>query len=98
MVVSAISFWEAAMLAGKRRLQLDLSLTAMRRAVIEQGIREIVISGAIGIAAAQLPDFHGDPADRLIVATALSLDATLLTADESILGRTGPLHSRDARR
>lgn len=37
------------------------------------------------IRAAQLRSFHGDPADRMIVATALENGATLLTADSKIL-------------
>lgn len=98
VAVAAISFWEIAMLAAKGRLKLDLPPTAMRRRVLEQGIREIALDGAIGIAAVQLAKFHGDPADRMIVATALTLDATLITADDAILRWRGPLRLHDARR
>jgi len=97
-MVSAISFWEIAMLTEKRRLTLDLAPTALRRHVLEQGVREVAVSGAIGIGAAQLAAFHPDPADRMIVATALSVGAMLLTADDAILGWRGPLRTHDARR
>jgi PIN domain nuclease of toxin-antitoxin system len=56
------------------------------------------VSGAVGIAAAQLQNFHADPADRLIVASALSLEAILITADESILEWRSALKTFDARR
>jgi PIN domain nuclease of toxin-antitoxin system len=95
--VSAISFWEIAMLADKQRLTLLVSPTALRRSVLEQGVRELVVDGAVGIAAAQLADFHGDPADRLIVASALSLDARLVTGDRLILTWPGPLKCHNAR-
>jgi len=51
----------------------------------------------LGIDAALLEDFHGDPADRLITATAKRLGATLLTADERILAWSGDLTRADAR-
>ena len=40
---------------------------------------------AIGLAASALPDFHQDPADRLLVATARALDVPILTRDRKIL-------------
>lgn len=36
-------------------------------------------------ASCRLPDFHGDPADRIIVATAITLGIPLITADEKII-------------
>ena len=52
---------------------------------------EIPVSGAIGIRAALLPDMHGDPADRIIVATALE-GHQLITADERMLAWPGKLN------
>lgn len=98
VTVAAISFWEIAMLAQKGRLRLEVSPSALRRKTLEQGIDEVALSGEIGIAAAQLADFHGDPTDRMIVATALSIGATLITADESILHWHKRLKTHDARR
>lgn len=57
----------------------------VRRKVLERGIREAPVDGAVGIQAAELKEFHGDPADRIIVATALANLATLMTADKPIL-------------
>ena len=62
-----------------------------------QGLIELPITGAIGITALQLRNLHPDTADRLIVATAQEVGATLLTADEKILAWPGRLDRRDAR-
>lgn len=97
VLVSAISFWELAMLQKKARVHLDGTADAFRTDARAQGIIEVPIDGAIGIAAALLDDFHGDPADRLIVASALAYNATLVTADALILGWRGPLRRHDAR-
>ena len=97
LATSAIAFWEVALLLRKRRLQLKLPVARWRRDFVDQGLVEIPITGAIGIAAAGLADFHADPADRFIVATAQELGATLLTADDKILAWSGRLDRRDAR-
>jgi PIN domain nuclease of toxin-antitoxin system len=55
-------------------------------------------SGDIAIAAVRLIDLHGDPADRIIVATSVAAGATLVTADDRILGWPGTLERQDARR
>ncbi|HNO74832.1 MAG TPA: type II toxin-antitoxin system VapC family toxin [Nitrosomonas mobilis] len=96
LAVSAITFWETAMLAAKGRITMTLPLPLWRRDFLELGLVEIGIDGDIGIAVAQL-DLHGDPADRLIVATAQLIDATLLTADLSILQWNTTLKRFDAR-
>jgi len=98
LAVTSISFWEVAMLAQKGRLELGRTASELRRRTLEQGVREIPIDGDIGIKAAQLEAFHGDPADRLIVASAIAAEATLMTADDAILRWKGKLARRDARR
>ena len=49
------------------------------------------------MATAALHDFHADPADRFIMATALLHGATLITADDRILMWAGPLRWHEAR-
>lgn len=83
--VSAISFWEISMLIQKERLGMRLAVDVWRKELLESGLREIPLDGAIAIRAGGLLEFHGDPADRLIVATALQTASTLATADQKIL-------------
>ena len=67
-----------------------------RRELLGQGLIEIPVDGDIGIRANTLSDFHADPADRIIVATAL-YGHRLVTADERILAWGGSLARLDAR-
>ena len=98
LLVSAITFWEVAMLTSRRSLLLGQSVAAWRRKVLELGIGEVPLSGDIGIMAAEFKDFPPDPADRIIAATAMVSGATLVTADEGVLGWPGQLGRHDARR
>ena len=93
--VSAISFWEVEMLRAKGRISLSDDILTWRRRLLEQGLLEIAVDGQIGIRAARLTAFHGDPADRIIVATALA-GHRLVTADARILRWDGQLNSLSA--
>jgi PIN domain nuclease of toxin-antitoxin system len=53
--------------------------------MLAAGIRELPLTGEIAILAGELENLHGDPADRVIVATAIAHDATLMTADANLL-------------
>ena len=64
--------------------------------MLEQGFVEIPIDGEIGIRAGLLRDMHGDPADRIIVATAQN-GHELVTSDRRILDWDGDLRTIDAR-
>ncbi len=90
LAISAISFWELAMLQSKERIQLP-PLKRWRLELLEMGLQEIEIDGLCAIEANSLNAFHPDPADRLIVATAIRYDATLVTADRRILQWKGQL-------
>ncbi len=83
-VVSAISVWEVAMLAQKGRLILKPDVDRWVKNNLEAPVELEPIHPAICIASCRLPDFHGDPADRLIVATALVLGLPLVSADAVI--------------
>lgn len=98
LAVSAITFWEVAMLAQRGRIRLDPSPASWRRELLAAGLVEITVDGAVGLAAAGLEDLHGDPADRMIVATAELHGATLLTADQRLLSWSGRLARLDAAR
>ena len=95
VAISALSVWEIGMLIQKRRIQLGHELTLWRRVFQDRGLIEIPASGDIADRAARLPDMHGDPADRIIVATAQTL-GRLVTADRHILFWPGELDRVDA--
>ena len=80
----------------KGRLDFLLDLSAWRQDLLNMGLIEIPVDGSIAARAGLLPDIHGDPADRIIVATALT-GHQLVTADRAILRWPGPLKSMDAR-
>lgn len=95
--ISAISLWEVAMLVEKRRIVTSLDLNAWRHDLLRTGLIEFAIDGECGIQATLLHDLPSDPADRLIVATALRQSAALITADERLLQWSGSLQRIDAR-
>jgi PIN domain nuclease of toxin-antitoxin system len=85
--VSAISVWEVALLDAKGRIRLAKDCLAwVREALAAPGISLVPLSPEIAVESSRLPgEFHGDPADRILVATARLLGAALLTRDERIL-------------
>jgi PIN domain nuclease of toxin-antitoxin system len=81
--VSAISVWEIfSMLAEKGRLELAPDMDVWISKNLTPPVELEPISPAICIACCRLPEFHGDPADRLIVATAITLGLPFITADK----------------
>lgn len=84
-IVSAISVWEVSMLAEKGRLELVPDLDVWISTNLTAPVELEPISPEICIASCRLPAFHGDPADRLIVATAITLGLPLMTADKKII-------------
>ena len=85
LAISAFSFWELGMLIAKRRLRAVKSAGELRAKLLTAGIRELPLSGEVAILAAELENLNGDPADRIIAATAIAHDATLMTADGNLL-------------
>ena len=96
LAVSSISFWEIAMLVEKKRISIYLELDIWRKELLQKGLYELPIDGSVAIRAGQLRNIHGDPADRLIVASALEQSATLVTADRKLLDWQGLPYKLDA--
>jgi PIN domain nuclease of toxin-antitoxin system len=98
LAVSAISFWEIALLIAKGRLRSLDDPRETRALMLRTGIRELPLTGEIAILAVQLDALHGDPADRFIAATAIAHDATLMTADENLLSWRSKVRRLNAER
>lgn len=87
IVVSSISAWELAMLVAKDRLALSMDVADWLACVDQiESITFVPVDNTIAVKSTELPgEFHKDPADRIIVATARKVAAPLVTADEKIL-------------
>jgi PIN domain nuclease of toxin-antitoxin system len=85
--VSDISLWEIATLASLGRIRLHLPLRDwLEAAVAPPLVQRVSISPAVAAEVASLPDsFHRDPADRIIVASARTLGAAVITLDRRII-------------
>lgn len=97
VAVSAISFREVAMLAERGRVVLHVPVDRWRADWLQAGLVEIPLDGRIALLSCQLENFHRDPADRFIVATALDRRVPVMTADQKILDWAGALARLDAR-
>lgn len=83
VLVSPISIWEVGMLEAKQRITLDRDVRGwVEAALATPGVGLAPLTPPLMIDATRLPgDFHGDPADRMLVATARALGVTLVTHD-----------------
>jgi PIN domain nuclease of toxin-antitoxin system len=88
IAISSITAWEIAMLTTRGRLSLSIDVTAWLAAIKQiERVRFVAIDNEIAVDAVELPgEFHKDPADRLIVATARKLRVPIVTADQKITG------------
>ncbi len=91
ILVSPVSAWELGLLArptsGPPRIRLEPDPERWFEAVLAKPtIKEAALTATMALAASSLPgDFHRDPADRLLVATARELDVPIVTRDRRIL-------------
>jgi PIN domain nuclease of toxin-antitoxin system len=87
--IAAISCWEVAMLANKGRIEIDRSaLSWIQEALFADRVLLLDLTPHIAVMAAELQWDNGDPADRIIIATSIVHDASLVTKDRRI--RTFP--------
>jgi PIN domain nuclease of toxin-antitoxin system len=87
LYLSEISLWEVATLLDLGRIRLSLPLRDwLERATAPPLVQRYGISPAVAAEVTSLPrHFHRDPADRIIVATARIVGATILTCDRRII-------------
>lgn len=87
LLISSISVWEIALLVAKKRVTLALEITDwVSKSEALPFIQFVPVSNSIAIKAVNLPQpLHPDPADRIIIATALSSGAYLVTKDKKLL-------------
>jgi PIN domain nuclease of toxin-antitoxin system len=91
IILSSITAWELAQLVYRGRLHLSTDLAAWL-AIVETipSVAFVSVDNEIGVKSVELPgEFHKDPADRIIVATARKFSVPLVTADERIRSYAG---------
>lgn len=82
---SAISVWELGVKIRRGKLDLGISIEEFVRRLQRGGVVELVpVDTATWLRSLDLPWDHRDPADRVIVATALLKDLPILTKDRTI--------------
>jgi PIN domain nuclease of toxin-antitoxin system len=88
ILISSISAWELALLVTKKRIKLTLDVTDwIAKSESLPFIQSVPVTNSIAVKSVNLPlPLHPDPADRIIIATALSVGAPLLTKDKKLLG------------
>jgi PIN domain nuclease of toxin-antitoxin system len=86
VLISSISVWEVAILVSRGRLKLTMNPDDWVAASEALPFFDFVpVSNSIALKSVQLPGIlHNDPADRIIIATAISMGAVLVTKDEKI--------------
>ncbi len=85
LCVSAISLWEAHLLMEKKRLLVRGSPTKVIMKWLESYPVDVIpVTGEIALLGRSLPIEHADPADRLILASAVHRKVSLVTADERL--------------
>jgi PIN domain nuclease of toxin-antitoxin system len=85
--VSAISLWEIAKLEEKGKINFNIPLQRWMREALDPGfMKRVELDEQVAAESTRLPEeFHRDPADQMIVATARVHNLTLITADRKIL-------------
>jgi len=96
VAVSAITFWEAGMLAERRKIRLAAPVAEWRTRWVDAGLIELPLDGTVLVRSLDLGSLSADPADRFIAATALAVHAVLVSADEKILTWQHELARHDA--
>ncbi|MFH1813052.1 MAG: type II toxin-antitoxin system VapC family toxin [Pseudomonadota bacterium] len=86
ILVSSMSAWELAMLVERGRVALSMDIASWLDTLSRiDAVQMVPVDSEIAVKSAQLPgDFHKDPTDRIIVATARKFAAPLVSADEKI--------------
>ncbi len=85
--ISPMSIWEIGMLVDKKRIELDRDISDWVQAALDiPGIQLCPLTPRLVIQSTRLPGLiHGDPVDRLLIASAHEENAVLVTCDNKIL-------------
>lgn len=87
VLVSTLSIWELGMLEQKEKIEFGIDLLDWVNTSLEiPGIELCPLTPRIAVQSSRLPwEIHGDPVDRILIATAMEENAVLVTCDKKIL-------------
>jgi PIN domain nuclease of toxin-antitoxin system len=87
LYASPVSAWEIGILVTRRRVVLDVSAEVyVSRAFSRPGVQIAALTPEIAVRSSHLPGtLHSDPADRMLIATAMLMGLKLMTRDRRIL-------------
>jgi len=79
---SIATFWEIAIKTSIGKLETKTPLTNLKHILLENGIERLPIMFEHTVLVGELPFYHKDPFDRLLIAQAMNENMTLLSRDE----------------
>jgi len=91
LVFSAASLWEVAIKRSLGRADFSADPRLLRRGLLDNGYRELAVTGEHAVGVDGLPAIHKDPFDRLLVAQSIVEGITLLTVDEMLVQYNAPV-------
>jgi PIN domain nuclease of toxin-antitoxin system len=91
MAFRVASLWEVAIKHGRGRDDFRVDPRVLRRALLENGYRELAVTGEHATVVAGLPLIHRDPFDRMLVAQSIVEGIMLLTGDPVVAQYPGPI-------
>jgi PIN domain nuclease of toxin-antitoxin system len=91
LLFSVASVWEVAIKYGRARDDFQVDPRLLRRALLDNGYRELAVTGEHAVAVANLPPLHRDPFDRILVAQSVVEGITLLTSDPRVAQYPAPV-------
>ena len=92
LVFSVASIWEVVIKRGLGRTDFTVDARLLRRGLLDNRYRELMITSEHAVTIDTLPQIHRDPFDRILVAQAIVEGITLLTADPVVARYQGPVH------
>jgi PIN domain nuclease of toxin-antitoxin system len=94
LFLSPVSAWEIGILAQRGKVLFGVSAESyVSRAFTRPGVQVAALTPEIAVRASYLPgQFHSDPADRLLISTAILMGLMLVTRDREILRYAGQGH------
>lgn len=102
VAISAISLWEIGLLVSRNKLALPVSIDRWVDMVEHEAAIEILpVTRVVAVNAGMLPEYeHGDPGDRIVLATARNSACPVMTSDRRMLAyaASGHIQAIDARR